>query len=66
MWVVHGLPLAWKKGMIYGRSEDHTCIGVTFQVMEDNTVAMGIPKGYVGIVGQIVEVVGNGCGQLAT
>ena len=43
-WLVLGLPLAWKKGMVYDKYEVHTWVSVTFQVMEDNTVLWAYHK----------------------
>ena len=62
-WLVLGLPLAWKKGMVYDKTEEHTWIGVTFRVLDDNTVAMGIPKSYLEDLVKLLKPLEQGVGS---
>ena len=45
-WLVLGLPLAWKKGKLYGQHEEHVWIGVLYKVLDEGLISVEIPVEY--------------------
>ena len=46
LWLLLGIPLSWKKGLVYGREEEHRWIGIIYSVRSDGAI-MRLPPDFV-------------------
>ena len=58
-----GLPLAWKKGKLYQKSDEHVWIGVLYKVLGDSLVSMEIPTEYLRDLAVMLRPLAQGVGH---